>query len=885
VSFFDGLRHRLYVLMRGEAYADEVKREMRFHRELDTLAASGAAFGSETYYREEVRAMTLQLWIDRVLQDLSYAIRGLRRSIGFTAAVVIILALGVGVNAAMFSILDRVFLRMPAAVARPAEIRRLFVNVRIRNMNNVDQRYVAMGGPYPNFRAARDVADSSVGLSAYTPPDSVLIRDGNRRIAARQSLISESYFSTLGIHSQRGRFFAPSEYDIGVPTPLAVISDAFWERAYERSPSVLGRAVRIGATTYTIIGVAAPEFTGIDLDAADLWSPLNNYEAYGDPKAGPWYTTYASSVQMFARVPSRAAETKLISSAEAAIRPIRIEHWMYDSTLRVVSGPVVQALGPVKHDDALVVATRVEGVAIMVLLIVVANVLNLLLLRAQRRRREMAVRRALGVSRPRLIQQMTVESLCLAILGGGVAVVFSIWANSALRRVVFPEAHWSSTSLDARTIAFVFIVSVVIGVAGGMAPVFGLMRDDLASELKAGMKSSAYRASRARNALLALQAALCVVLLIGAGLFTRSLEAVRGIGTGYEGNTQFFASAIFDEGSHGPEVDQALPQIIERLRGINGVEGVGGVSVPPLWGFSFVDAYVQGRDSLYKLDGDRFPTTMSVTPGYFGAAGLRLIAGRDFSASDSKDAPRVVVVSATMARELWPNESPIGKCLFIGARDAPCSSVIGIAADARRMRLIERPGLQYYTAASQTKGFPIRTLVARARPGREAAIQRESEAIFRQYLPSMVGLRIRTFDSITERELRPWRLGSTLFTWLGALALIVAAIGVYAVIGYGVSQRTQEMGVRLALGARGRDIVDLVLADGLIVVGIGIAIGIGIALLLGRTVASLLFGVVPNDPSVIIGAAIVLCIVGSIASLVPGVRAAKIDPLSALRAE
>lgn len=794
----------------------------------------------------------------------------------------LILALGVGVNAAMFSLLDRVFFRAPSGIQRPAEIRRLYASVRSGG------GYVTSHVPYPWVRAARDAADHDAGLAAYSQPDSVLVRDGGRRIAATESFVTAAYFSTLGVRAARGRLFAPAESDIAVPVPVAVISDAFWARAYGRDPAVLGRAVKIGPQRYTIVGIAPPEFTGIDLDAVDIWAPASMYgPADGVDPRSPWYSTYQSSFDMIARVRSVAEATRLRATTQSALRPVRVEHFLFDSTLAVLDGPIVQALGPMPRPAEVAVAIRVAGVSAIVLLIVVANVTNLLLLRTHRRRREIAVRRALGVSRIRLFQQMTAESVSLAMLGGIAAVILTAWAQLALRRLFFPGSHWAGGAIDARAVAFALVISVGIGVGAGTATTAGLVRDDdLAAPLKAGMKSGAYRSSRSRSILLALQTALCVVLLVGAGLFLRSLDAVRSIGTGFHATDQFFASPVYDEPvAHRSETVAAIPGIVERLRSVDGVVAVGSSSVAPLTGISFNDVWVEGRDSTYKLTGRHFATTLAVSPGFFAATGLPMLRGRDFANTDSRTAPRVAVVSAQMALDLWPHESAIGKCLFIGAREAPCATIVGIVGDARRMRVIEDPGPHYYTAVDQTPQFPASVVAVRARPDRIASVMHESEGIFRRALPAMVGLRTRTFDSIIEPQLRPWRLGATLFTDLGVLALVVAGIGVYSVIAYGVSHRTHEMGVRLALGATRRDIVDLVLADGLRVVAIGTAVGIGTSLLLGRAVASLLFGVLPDDLGVLIGAATVLAIAGSLACLGPGIRAARIDPMAALRAD
>jgi putative ABC transport system permease protein len=880
-----GLRHRLYVLLRGDRYDDDVRRELRFHRELDRVAGEENSLGNETYYREEVRRMTLHLWTDRVRQDLAYAWRGLRRAPGFTVAIALMLGLGVGVNAAMYSLLDRVFVRVPRGVVRPGEVRRLYVDLP-------HQRFTMEGVPYPWLQAI-ERADSTVRLSAFSAPESVLVRADRRRLSAMRSLVTADYFSLLGVRPERGRFFAAEENDIATPTPVAVLSDAFWRRGFAADPAVLGRRVKIGTTQYTIVGVAQPAFSGIDLDAVDVWSPANNHDAQpGLP--GPWYTTFSSSFRMIARVHSAGADQRIATVGTAVLRPIKLQYFISDSTLQVLTGPIIEAIGPMKQKSEVTVATRVAGVAVLVLVIVMANVMNLLLLRATRRQREIAVRRALGISRGRLVQQVVTESLCLAALGAVVATVFSIWASRMLRALFFPNAHWALADgasraiggLEPRVVLFVLVVSVLLGFAGGLVPALQALRPDLSESLKAGMSSTSYRSSRLRNTLLVSQVALCVVLLTGAGLFIRSLDNVRSIGTGFDGRDQFFATPTFDEpASHRDAVRAAFPLVADRLRSLPEIASVGYASLTPLRELSIQTVFLEDRDSVYQLKGPRLPLYTSVTPDYFRTVGLRLETGRDFSSADGAGGAPVTIVSARAAKVLWPGESPIGKCLFLGTRDAPCSRVVGVVSDAHETGIIERPFSQFYVPFAQAPKDDPSSLAVRARPGQSAAARRETEKVFRDLIPDMSGISVRTFDTIVEAELRPWRLGATLFSALGLLALVIAAIGVYAVVAYGASQRTHEIVIRVALGAQRRDVMDLIVRDGVGTVGVGIGVGIAIALLLGRLIASLLFGVLPHDPSVLIGAAVVLCAVGMMACFVPARRAARLEPASALRAE
>jgi predicted permease len=411
------------------------------------------------------------------------------------------------------------------------------------------------------------------------------------------------------------------------------------------------------------------------------------------------------------------------------------------------------------------------------------------------------------------------------------------------------------------------------------------MCPDLAESLKAGMRQGAYRSSRLRAVLLAVQTGLSVVLLVGAGLFTRSLNNVRSIGIGYETDNRILLHPEFDDAlPHDTELRSRFPEAAARLRQIDGIRAVGYAYRVPIGGAMFRLILLPGRDSVPQLPGDYGPSISSVSPDFFKASGLPLKSGREFSDDDRADAPRVAIVGESMARLYWPGESGLGKCIMILKRDAPCTRVVGVASDAHRRSIVEATIAQFYVPLAQTP-FAPHELIVQTQAGMGPATVHAAEQILRSVGLPITGLTARTFESILEPELRPWRLGATLFTALSALALVVAAIGVYSVVAYSSSQRTHEMGVRIALGAQRRDILDLVLGDGLRVVVIGIIAGVVTALLLGRFVASLMFGVVPADLAVLIGATCVLCVAASIACLIPGLRASAVDPSSALRTD
>jgi putative ABC transport system permease protein len=890
MSLLDGLAHRIRVLLRGESYAREVERELRFHLELETLARTShgrgvrdaeieacRAVGSVTYYREESRDMTLLHWVDRIRQDTTYAVRGLARSPGFTATVVVTLALGFGVNAAMYSILDRVFRRAPAGVIAPREVRRLYLDYD--RPKEPGGRTAFSSFTFPHFRAVA-AAVVPLELAAFTQPDSVGVVSGATRIPARESEVTGNYFSVLGVRPQLGRFFVAEENAIEIPTPVAVVSDGFWRRELGGDARVLGRKIAIDHRTITIVGVAPREFVGPDLDVVDVWLPVNMMTS-SNGMPGPWYANFGSSVRIITRVRSPAEAARVIAAGTPALHGVHLPHFVYDSTSQLLLGSIVEANGPLKPAQEVLVATRISWIAVIVLVIAAANVTNLLLLRASRRKREIAVRRALGVSQGRLYGQLAVESTLLSLLGGVAALVVAVWVGTALRQLMMPRVHWASSAVDGHTVAFLFGLSVIIGLGAGLAPAVYAAQPNLTDSLKAGARESAYQRSMLRSVLLVVQATLCVVLLVGAGLFLRSLDNVRSIGVGYDVDNVTLVSPVFSTtGPHDAELAGAIPMAAGRVSRVDGVVAVGYALIPPMQGISWASLFLPDRDSLPRLATDVLPSFNVVSPDYFRAAGVAIQSGRAFSAGDAG----AVVVSETMARVFWPGESPIGKCLIRERRSNPCSTVVGVAADVHRMDILEQPTMQYYLPATRSEHAP-RILVIRARPGRSAAVAHEAERILAQALPGLDGTRTRRMVDVLEPELRPWRLGATLFTAFGILALVVAAIGMYSVVAYGVSQRTNEMGIRVALGARTSDILDLVVGEGIRLLAIGLALGVVTSLALGRFIGSLLFGITPYDASVLIGATTVLCALGILACLIPGWRAARVDPVNALRAD
>lgn len=829
--------------------------------------------------------------VDRLKQDIGVAVRGLRNAPGFTATVVLTLALGVGANAAVFSVLEQIYLREPAGLTGSAELRRIYERLPANApMNGAHKLIVIPQFTYAMFAATRQELRGRAEVAAYASSDSESVGQSESAIPARVSYVSENYFATLGVRPARGRFFTANESPVEHDPGVVVLGYALWGRAFGRDPGIVGRTIQVNKRPYVVIGVAANGFSGVELDQAELFLPLG---AFAVPRSNnqPWYQSgIATYFRLVARVPS-GDDRALAASATIVNRRLNADMGgqllpgtQPDTSSTIVTGPIITALGPGDNPKEFAIGLRLAGVAAIVLLIACANIANLLLVRAIQRRHEVAVRLALGVSRARLIGQFFTEGVVLSVMGGATAIVVAVWGGTALRRIMLPTTHWATPALSVQVLFFTLAIALLTGVAAALVPAMQGSRVDIVKALKPGSRGHAHTRSRVRASLLATQTALSVVLLVGAGVFVRSLQRLHDLPIGYAADELAFAFVRFDGfAPHRMERLQAYPRAAERIATAPGVVGVALADYAPMLGGSAMPLFVPGVDTAV---GAYFH---SVSPEYFTVAGVHVMAGRALSADDRRDPGGAVVVNETMAKQLWPGESPLGKCLMLRAKTAACSSVVGIASDTRVMRILEpKPQAQYYlplrSAVDSTSVAPG-TIIVRTQAGRWYAADAITRSELRRLIPGAAAVTFNPMTKYLEPELRPWRLGATLFTAFGLLALVVATVGVYGVIAYSFSQRTHELGVRTALGASVRDTYRLVLGEALRLTTLGVAIGVVLAIALGRLIAALLFATSARDPLVIAIAAGMLVAVGTAASLVPAWRAARIDPMNALRAD
>jgi predicted permease len=869
----------------------DVDAELRFHFEerVADLVARGRTdaqareeaeheFGDRDLYRDRLRAIDHRVqarrnraeWLDVIRGDVRLAWRGMRRAPALSVMVVVTLALGIGANGALFSMLDRIYLRPPPGVIAPDELRRLYGDAAQEPPAPTYVRQVFGAEEYGNMRRAAAPTE----LFGYR---SELIRLGTAEDSpmGQVSDVHGQYFRGLGVRPWRGRFFAEDELTAHRPPPVVVVSHRFWERQLDGDTAAIGRVIEIGRVKHTIVGIAEPGFAGIDLNAIDMWRPANLIDA--EASRG------TASVRILMRVATADEERSAVKRASDGYSSGNT--FTKKTTLRTVTIKDGRApgLGTFHEGD---IAKRLAGVTLIVLLIAVANAANLLLTRAIQRRREIAIRVSLGVSRARLAAQLGTESAVLALLAGASALLVASWGASLMRSLLMPTIRWSDSPFDWRLGVYTMLIALAAGLIAGLLPFARAGRLDLVSSMRGGSHDGGSHRSRTRAGLIIAQTALSVVLLAGAAMFLRSLQAVREVDIGFDP-----AGVIMAQLFSGRDVIpldrryEATLAAAERLRATPGVLSVATSNSEPMAGLSFTELHFPGRDSVPQTASGG-PTFSAVTPDFFKAVGVSVLAGRSFLESDRQGAPKVMVVTRTMARVTWGSANPIGQCVRVGGAAEPCTVVVGVIEDVRRDKVIEEGALMFYLPSAQAPAFASKpnVLIVRARPEAVQAVEREVRAALLTALPG-TRPQMRTFVELLDPEYRPWRVGASLFTAFGALALLVAAIGVYSSISYAVTQRSHELGIRMALGAQRSQIGRGVIENGVRVVGVGVITGIVAAVALSTLIQSLLYATDARDPWILLGVGGMLLGVAVLAAGIPAWRASRLDPVRALRAE
>ena len=806
------------------------------------------------------------------------ALRDLGRSPGRALAVVVIMALGVGANATMFGALDRLFLRPPAHIDSPDQVKRVFVHLR-RDLTG--EMGINSVHTYPDYAdwGALEIFSSAAAYSSRQ------LTIGSGAAAERRpvTLVTASFFRTLGARPVLGRFFGDEEDTFGAQ-PVAVLGHAYWQRELGGDPDVLGRVLEVGDLSYAVIGVAPPGFTGVDLDRVDVWLPLHR-AAVAEEGGTEWRDSRGWYwIEAVARLAPGVAPQAAEAVATRVHRNGRAENPNYDPEATVEMAELNVARTGEASREARVVPWLM-GVALMVLLLTCANVANLLLARAMRRRRETAVRRALGASRGRLVLTGMLEAVLLSLAGGAAAVAVALWGGDVFQAVLLGGAEWERGVDAVRVVAFSAGLAILAGLFAGLVPALRASRADTAGALKGSGRGTTRGRSRLRSGLLVLQAAISVVLLIGTGLFVASLRAARGVDLGFDPEGVLMVRLQPEGGYPGAEAMTALYREARRaLEGLPGIERSAITTVVPFRNSRGIgsDLRIPGLDSLPRTAaGGAY--IHAVSGGYFETLGLDLVRGRGIAETDdAQGAPRVAVVNETMARLVWPAGDAMGGCLLL--LDAPCATVVGIVEDSHRFELEEAESMHYYVPLSHAPyPWPPSGLMVRA--GSPAAL---AATVQRRLNTELAGVRLVTsepYRNTIDPSYGAWRLGATLFLAFGLLALIVASVGLYSVLAFEVAERRPELGVRSALGATRGRLVRLVLGEGLRIAALGIGIGLAAGWWAAGRAESLLFGVSPHDPWVLAAVAGAMLLVSTLACGLPAWRAARVDPNETLRTE
>jgi predicted permease len=805
-----------------------------------------------------------------MLQDLRYALRTFARSPALVAAAVVCLALGIGANATIFGVVDTLLFRPPPHVQDPERVVRLYFR---RHYPAFGMNTSSITG-YPLYTLIRASARAFDALAAYTYAQNASLGRGVDARRVHVVLASASYFPLLGVRPALGRFYLADEDRPGGPS-VVVLGYGFWRAAFQGDSGILGRQLQLGRGSYTVVGVAPERFTGVNLENVDAWVPLTaatpELMGPGSLNRGSYFLQIIGRLGPGGREPAQ-REATLAFRAEEVYSGV-------DSTAVALLGPVQHARGPEISQNARV-SLWLTAVSVIVLLVACANVANLLLARALQRQREIAVRLALGVARLRLARLLVTESVLLALAGGVAALLVTLWAGPVIRAFLLPDMPALALAVDARVLLFTGGVALLTGFLAGLVPALQASRADLTPALKAGAREGHYRRSRLRAALLAGQVALTVTLIVGAGLFVRSLRNVQGQDFGFDPLRTLRVTMDLRAAGYRPaEINQLNLRMLARLEALPGVGAAAATIGHPLGWLTASSVSVPGRDSIPQLKAGG-PYYQRVTAGYFAAMGTP-VRGRAFTPPD-RGAP-VAIVSETMARLLWPGHPAIGKCFFVGS-DKRCSEIVGVVPDARRFSAVEDVAMQFYVPFTDDSSEFITALVVRAR-GRPEDLVAPVRAAIQGTAANLPYADVTPLADLLAPSIRPWRLGSTMFSAFAVLALVLAAVGLYGVLAYTVAQRTQEIGIRVAMGARHGNVLGLMVGQGVKIAALGAGIGALAALAGGRVLGSLLYGVSPRDPLVLLGAAVIPLVVAAVASYVPARRAAKVDPVVALRYE
>jgi predicted permease len=821
-----------------------------------------------------------------LLNDARFGARLLARNPALTLVAVLSLGLGIGANTTIFTLINEVFLK-PMPLREPSRL----VGVFTTDERNRDAGFFGNANPVSrlNFEDFRDRNQVFEGLAAAAFIGVGISEGQGEPEQVFGQIVTDNYFSLLGPAMAAGRGFTPGTDRTPGAAPEAVLSYGLWQRRFGGDPGMIGRTITLNGHAYTVVGVTGEAFRGTGaIGGPAVWVPFSMYR---EATSGFLRETWDSRRALVFQVVGRLAAGVSLDAAGANLAAIAASlaaDFPDDNRGRGVAvQPLADAAlspNPAQRRQFGAAGGLLMAIVGLVLLVASANVANLLLARASARRQEIAVRVSLGAGRGRLIRQLLVESLMLGLLGGAVGLLAASWSRAALLalRPPFLPADALDLPMDWRVLSFTGVVAIGTGLLFGLFPALQFSRPDLAVELKdrSSQPSGSGRRVTVRNALVVGQVALSMVALMCAGLFLRSLGNARQIDPGFDAAR--LAVLSFDLASRGLPQDAAVDrqrEILERARSFPVVEQAALANATPLFGGGFArTVFQEGQDASDPRAG-RFVQITVTGDDYFETMGIPLLRGRDFGPADTPDAPQVVIVNETMARRFWPGEDAIGRRFRFSGQDQ-LTEVVGVARDSKYNFIGEDPQPHLYQPLRQAPQAAVTVILRTDNP--EAALGTVRSAV-QQMEPTLPLTGVFTMAAIFEQALWAARLGATLLGVFGLLALALAAVGVYGVMAYSVSQRTREIGVRLALGASVGRVQRQVLVQGLLLTGAGVIAGLAGGVALSRLVVGLLYDVSPYDPVTLTALPAILLAVAALAIYVPARRASRVDPVVALR--
>jgi putative ABC transport system permease protein len=807
-------------------------------------------------------------------QDIRYGFRMLLKNPGFTLITVLALALGIGANTAIFSVVNTVLLRpLPYPNGE-----------RIVYIGEWSQQVPEMSVSYPNFTDWRAQQQTMEELAAFRSANYVLTGVGEpERLDGRQ--VSAGFFNVLGVTPSLGRNFTPEEDKPGA-NPVVLISHGFWQRRLGADPAILNKQLQLNNESFTVIGVLPQTF--------EWQSPVDVFVPVGLRSDQPNMASRGNHPGMYVlgllkpNVSVEQARTEIKAIAERLAQQYPDTNAEQSAVLDSLQARAVEDIRP-----ALLILLAAVG---FVLLIACANVANLLLARAASRSKEIAIRTALGAGRGRIIRQLLTESLLLSVMGGALGLLFAMWGIDALLAALpedVPRLLVSGIGLNTPVLLFTLVVSVLTGLLFGLAPALQASKSNLNETLKDGGRTSAGAGrQRVRSGLVVLEVALSLLLLVSAGLLIKSFARLQQTDLGFNPENVLTLRVPLPEARYKEygQVENFWDELLQRVRALPGVQSAGLTRGLPMNGGIESGIMVEGQESTNPKD-MTVAVNLYAEPGYFKTMSIPLVSGRFISEQDTKDAPLVVMVDEMFVARFFPNADPIGKRLRIGGDRAPLRSIVGVFKHMKHYGPDEEGRVEIYTPykqipadsfAAANRGLWLAVKTANDDPTSLApAIRNEVSQIDRDQPISNIG----TMEQIVAATVAPQKFATWLLAVFAATAMLLAAIGIYGVMAYSVTQRTHEIGIRMALGAGRRDVLRMVVLQGMRLAFIGVAIGLAGAFALTRLMASLLYGVSATDPLTYGGVSVMLAMVALLACLIPARKATRVDPMIALRYE